>query len=204
MCYEVGLTWRDKIGKDFKYHVGINTGYGDNKVLNMDFETEYLYRQIQKGHRSDIGTWGMQCLGMFRSFQDIEEYFTKYNMTSYLGMAKDKVRPGMLIYKDVRGAQQADGTYAAPDGIVDKDNDQGVVFGSSTNADASNRITINKLNSALNRDVHWDKSYKANVGVLGSLVSPFLGRPLLFGLNFSFSTFTGFSLSGIFVASLAL
>jgi len=122
--YEVGLTWRDKIGKDFKYHVGINTGYGDNKVLNMDFEKEFLYRQIQKGHRSDIGTWGMQCLGMFRSFQDIEEYFTKYNITSYLGMAKDKVRPGMLIYKDVRGAQQADGTYAAPDGVVDKDNDQ--------------------------------------------------------------------------------
>ena len=25
---------------------------------------------------------------------------------------------------------------------------------------------------------------------VGSLVSPFLGRPLLFGLNFSFSTFT--------------
>ena len=122
--YEVGLTWRDKIGKDFKYHIGINTGYGDNKVLNMDFKKDYIYRQIQKGGRSDIGTWGMQCLGMFRSFQDIEEYFTKYNITSYLGMAKDKVRPGMLIYKDVRGAQQADGTYAAPDGIVDKDNDQ--------------------------------------------------------------------------------
>jgi len=122
--YEVGLTWRDKIGKDFKYHIGINTGYGDNKVLNMDFKKDYIYRQIQKGGRSDIGTWGMQCLGMFRSFQDIEEYFTKYNITSYLGMAKDKVRPGMLIYKDVRGAQQTDGTYAAPDGIVDKDNDQ--------------------------------------------------------------------------------
>ena len=30
----------------------------------------------------------------------------------------------MLIYKDVRGALQTDGTYAAPDGIVDKDNDQ--------------------------------------------------------------------------------
>ncbi len=122
--YEVGLTWRDKIGKDFKYHIGINTGYGDNKVLNMDFEKEFLYRQIQKNGRSDIGTWGMQCLGMFRSFQDIEEYFTKYNITSYLGMAQDKVRPGMLIYKDVRGPQQTDGTYAAPDGIVDKDNDQ--------------------------------------------------------------------------------
>lgn len=30
----------------------------------------------------------------------------------------------MLMYKDVRGAQQSDGSYAAPDGIVDKDNDQ--------------------------------------------------------------------------------
>ena len=36
-------------------------------------------------------------------------------------MSKDQVKPGMLIYKDVRGPQQADGTYAAPDGIVDKD-----------------------------------------------------------------------------------
>jgi hypothetical protein len=62
---------------------------------------------------------------MFRSFQDIEEYFEKYNITSYMGMTKDKVRPGMLIYKDVRGAyDDATGTYAGPDGIVDKDNDQ--------------------------------------------------------------------------------
>lgn len=122
--YEISLTWRDRIGKNFKYRVGINTGYSDNKVLAMDFESEYIYRQIQRGSRSDIGTWGMQCMGMFRSFQDIEEYFDKYHITSYMGMTKDKVRPGMLIYKDVRGAQQPDGTYASPDGIVDVDNDQ--------------------------------------------------------------------------------
>lgn len=122
--YELSLTWRDKIGKDFKYRVGINTGYTDNKVLNMDFATDYLYRQIRRGGRTDIGLWGMQCIGMFRSFQDIEEYFEKYNITSYLGMSKDQVRPGMLIYKDVRGAKQEDGTYAGPDGVVDKDNDQ--------------------------------------------------------------------------------
>lgn len=122
--YELSLTWRDKIGKDFKYKVGINTGYHDNKVLNMDFATDYIYRQIRKGGRTDIGLWGLQCVGMFRSFQDIEEYFAENNITSYLGMSKDEVRPGMLIYKDVRGALQEDGTYAGPDGIVDKDNDQ--------------------------------------------------------------------------------
>lgn len=123
--YELSLSWRDRIGKDIKYHVGINTGYSDNKVLNMDWITEYIYRQITYGHRTDIGLWGMQCIGMFRSFQDIEEYFDKYNITSYMGLPKDQVRPGMLIYKDVRGAYDATtGTYAGPDGIVDRNNDQ--------------------------------------------------------------------------------
>ncbi len=129
--YELSVTWRDKIGKDFKYHVGINTGYSDNKVLNMDWEDEYIYRQITYGSRTDMGLWGMQCLGMFRSFQDIEEYFDKYmkkadgTYGTYMGLTKDKVRPGMLIYKDVRGAYDpVTGTYAGPDGIVDAENDQ--------------------------------------------------------------------------------
>lgn len=126
--WELSLNWHDKIGKDFKYKVGINTGYSDNKVLNMDFTNEYVYRQLTRGRRTDIGTWGMHCIGMFRSFQDIEEYFNRYNITSYMGLSKDKVRPGMLIYKDVRGAQSIDEngnvTYAGPDGVVDQENDQ--------------------------------------------------------------------------------
>lgn len=122
---ELSATWRDKIGKDFKYRIGINTGYSDNKVLNMDFATSHEYRNVRKGTRSDIGTWGMQCIGMFRSFQEIEEYFAKYNITSYMNMSKDKVRPGMLIYKDVRGSsKQADGSYGGPDGVVSQEDDQ--------------------------------------------------------------------------------
>lgn len=124
--YELSLNWKDKIGKDFKYRIGLNTGYSDNEVLNMDWQTNYLYRQITRGRRSDYSQgWGMQCIGMFRSFQDIQEYVDKYHITSYMGMSPDQIRPGMLIYKDVRGAYDpATGKYAAPDGIVDKDNDQ--------------------------------------------------------------------------------
>lgn len=121
---ELSATWRDRIGKDFKYRIGVNTGYTDNKVLLMDWETDYIYRQIQKNGRTDIGTWGLQCLGMFRSFQDIEEYFAAYNITSYMGMTKDQVRPGMLIYKDVRGKQQPDGSFPGPDGIISEEDDQ--------------------------------------------------------------------------------
>lgn len=124
---ELSATWRDKIGKDFKYKVGINTGYSDNKMLMMDWVTDgtEIYKSVQYGNRTDIGTWGMQCLGMFRSFQEIEEYFDTYNITSYMGKTKDQVRPGMLIYKDVRGAYNTEtGEYEGPDGVVDKDNDQ--------------------------------------------------------------------------------
>ena len=140
--WELSLTWRDKIGKDLKYRIGINTGMSDNKVLKMDWPSESLYRQLTPGSRTDLGLWGLQCIGMFRSFQDIEEYFQKYNITSYLGMTKDKVRPGMLIYKDVRGSQQPDGSYAGPDGIVDRDNDQvqlgkrGNIYGFTVNMGA--------------------------------------------------------------------
>lgn len=117
---ELSATWRDKIGKDFKYKIGLNTGLSDNKVLLMDWPRSDLYRSIHYGSRTDMGTWGYQCIGMFRSFQDIEEYFEKYNITQYCGKTKDQVRPGMLIYKDIRGTLQDDGvTYGGPDGVVD-------------------------------------------------------------------------------------
>ena len=128
--WELGVTWRDKIGKDFKYRVNLNTGYHDNEVLNMDFEDEYVYRQIVRGGRTDIGKWGMQCLGMFRSYQEIEEFFDRYMKYTdeqgntvygtYMGLTKNDVRPGMLIYKDVRGEKGVGG----PDHKVDKDDDQ--------------------------------------------------------------------------------
>lgn len=124
--WELGITWRDKIGKDFKYRIGLNTGYHDNKVLNMDWATEYLYRQITPGSRTDIGRWGMQCIGMFRNYQEIEEYFDRYmkkddgTYGTYMGLAKTDVRPGMLIYKDVRGEKG----IGDPDHKVDKDDDQ--------------------------------------------------------------------------------
>ena len=159
--WELSLGWRDKIGKDFKYNIGINTGSYDNKVLRMDFDQNFYYRQIQRNGRTDIGTWGMQCIGMFRSFQDIDEYFTKYHITSYMGMSKDQVRPGMLIYKDVRGSQHTDANgniyYDGPDGIVDRDNDQvqlghrGNIYGFTLNAGGSWK----GLSFQLQFGAHW-------------------------------------------------
>ena len=123
---EISVTWRDKIGKDFKYKVQLNTGFSDNKVLKAEWPERDFFMKLIEGERTDRGSWGYQCIGMFRNYQDIEEYFNQYNITKYMGMTKDQVRPGMLIYKDVRGQLKADADnyqgadkYDGPDGIVD-------------------------------------------------------------------------------------
>ena len=120
---EASVTWKDKIGKDFKYSVNLNTAYSDNKVLKYPWDSKIPIDEIQRNGREDTGDWGLQCVGMFRSYQEIEEYFATYNITDYLGMSKSDVRPGMLIYKDIRGDQNEDGSYAGPDGKVDTEND---------------------------------------------------------------------------------
>ena len=120
--WELSIGWRDKIGKDFKYHVNLNTGYNDNKVNEQQWATSDFYKAVRPGDRTDNGLWGYQCLGMFRSYHDIDAYFDTYmkkddgTYGKYLGLEKKDVHPGMLIYKDIRGAyDQATGTYAGPD-----------------------------------------------------------------------------------------
>lgn len=117
--WELTIGWRDKIGKDFNYWAKLNTGYSDNEIIETNFPTIPEYGDPVKGERADRGVWGLKSLGMFRSYQEIDEYFDKYKITQYLGMAKSEVRPGMLIYEDVRGKNNGDGTYGPADGIID-------------------------------------------------------------------------------------
>ncbi len=62
-------------------------------------------------------------MGMFRSYQQIEEYFQKYHITNYLGLSQSQVHPGMLIYEDVRGPKDDNGNWTGPDGIVNESED---------------------------------------------------------------------------------
>lgn len=117
---ELTLNWKDKIGKDFSYWVKLTTGYSDNKIKEAGFQATPGFDDIVRGERSDRGVWGYECLGMFRSYQEIEEYFATNNITSYLGTSKENIHPGTLIYRDVRGQRNADGSYGEKDGVIDE------------------------------------------------------------------------------------
>ena len=117
---ELTLNWKDKIGKDFSYWVKLTTGYSDNKIKEAGFQATPGFDDIVRGERSDRGVWGYECLGMFRSYQEIEEYFATNNITSYLGNSKENIHQGTLIYRDVRGQRNADGSYGEKDGVIDE------------------------------------------------------------------------------------
>ena len=118
---ELSLGWKDKIGKDMSYWVKLTTGYNDNKIRETGWKAAYDFDKLVRNERSDRGLWGYECIGMFRSYQEINEYFDKYSITKYLGNKKENVHPGMLIYKDVRGQyDESTGTFGPADGIVDE------------------------------------------------------------------------------------
>lgn len=116
---ELSLGWKDNITKDLKYWVKVNTGYSDNKILVAPWPSLIPFDDNHPGLRSDVGSWGYECIGMFRSYQEIEEYFAQNNIKNYMGMAKENVRPGMLIYNNIRGSQKTDGTYYGPNDASD-------------------------------------------------------------------------------------
>ena len=118
--WELNLGWRDKIGKDINYWVKLSTGYSDNKILKANFPATPEFDSIVEDERQDRGVWGYKCLGMFTSYQQIQEYFTQNGITSYLGKSINDVHPGMLIYADTHGDNDGKGNYGGPDGKVDR------------------------------------------------------------------------------------
>lgn len=123
--YEAGLDWNSKFSKDFQYSIGTRFSWYDNKWKQGNFATTDAFYPWKKqvGKSDDNGVWGYEYLGMFKTAEDVTAYVTKNNIKSVFGTLASDLKPGTLYYSDIRGALQPDGTFAAPDGIIDE-NDQ--------------------------------------------------------------------------------
>lgn len=90
---------------------------------------------IVEGERNDRGIWGLEAMGIFQSYQQIEEYFAKNNITNYLGLTKEDMRPGMLIYKDIRSKDRDENGFykAGADGVIDEKSDKVKISNRSNN-----------------------------------------------------------------------
>lgn len=135
---EIQVGWRQRFTKDMYLSLKAGLAYDDNKVKKMFEVKDPYFTDKVVGERTDRGLWGLSCIGMFRSYQQIDEYFQKYNITNYLGLTKAQVQPGMLIYEDIRGAKDEDGNYTAPDGVINSKDDAVQISKRSNNPYSAN------------------------------------------------------------------
>ncbi|HET9278817.1 MAG TPA: hypothetical protein VFN95_11540, partial [Flavitalea sp.] len=96
--YEMGLGWKDNIGKDFSYGIDTRFSWYDNKVKVGNFNPNDLLYPWNKrpGESSDNGRWGYDHLGLFHDQQEIDNYVKQNNITQVFGVAAQNLKPGML------------------------------------------------------------------------------------------------------------
>ena len=169
--FEIIAGWRQRINKDMYVSARLGFSYDDNKVIKTYWPRtgQRSFTSVVKGERSDRGLWGYSCLGMFRTYQEIEEYFTKYNITNYLGLSQSQVHPGMLIYEDIRG-QKIEGTddYGEKDGKIDS-NDY-VCISKRANNPYSSNLNLNFVYKSFSLNATITANWGAYTTMPGTLI----------------------------------
>ena len=118
---EVGLTWNDRIGKDFTYGASVNFATNKNEVTRIANAEGIIHGtpSILNGtegeiFRAEVGKpigyfWGYKTAGVFQNQQQIDEWKTKYTDNIHQG----NLTPGDVIFQDISGPD------GKPDGIID-------------------------------------------------------------------------------------
>ena len=145
---EITVTWKDRIANKVDYSISMNFAIGDNKTTKY-FDQPFAYPSVIATRRAvgnsntNIPFWGFRVWkntstgdGILRTNEDIDNYWQYLTdnanksgvagaAPSYDGItAKSSMKKGMIAYQDIRGALNADGTYGAPNGVIDNNNPQ--------------------------------------------------------------------------------
>lgn len=139
---EFSVSWRDNVGKDFSYNVGVNFGFSDNEVKKYPpmANVPPMSNATREGASTIFPAWGFKTWketstgdGILRTDDDITNYwnYLTANATAagttptYLSINDiTGMRKGMLAYTDVNGAfDSVTGVLSTtPDGKIDGGN----------------------------------------------------------------------------------
>jgi TonB-linked SusC/RagA family outer membrane protein len=144
---ELSATWRDHIGKNLNYSIGVNTGYSNYKTTTY-FDLPFAYPSATTtrralGNYGVVPVWGYKTWkqtsggdGMLRTDDDINNYWDYLTQNAaksgvagaapnFLGItAKSGLRKGMLVYEDVAGdLNSTSKTVAGPNGRIQPSED---------------------------------------------------------------------------------
>lgn len=111
--WEITLKWNDMIGKDFRYNVGLNLMYNQNRVVDRKeapMNEEYMY---QKGRRL-----GSRSQYLFFEYYNGDTTPIRYQEVYGVDMPKqltDKLKNGDCVYVDLSGDGKIDANDASRD-----------------------------------------------------------------------------------------
>lgn len=139
---ELSINWSDRVKSSFSYNIGMNFGYGDNKVTKYPDQGNLLPSNNTRREGFSEGynpIWGFRTWkgtstgdGILRTDADVTNYwnYLKQNADAVGGTPNyfnivdpAKILKGSLAYEDVAGQLNADGTVAPADGQIAKEND---------------------------------------------------------------------------------
>ncbi|WP_281635485.1 SusC/RagA family TonB-linked outer membrane protein [Flavobacterium marginilacus] len=139
---ELSLNWSDKIKGDFSYNIGVNFGYGDNKVTKYPDQGNLFpsNNARREGYSEGFNpVWGFRTWketstgdGILRTDADITNYWNYLKQhadavggtPNYFNIVDPaKILKGSLAYEDVGGQLKSDGTVGPADGQIAKEND---------------------------------------------------------------------------------
>lgn len=107
---ELGLTWDDQIGKDFRYGAAFNLSTNKNEVTRIANSegiihgpASVLNQQEGEIFRAEVGKpigyfWGMKTVGVFQNKAQIDEW-----QKTYTDKIHGNLKPGDVIYVDTDG-----------------------------------------------------------------------------------------------------
>lgn len=141
--YELSVTWRDHIGKDFSYNFSPFLSWYDDKYLRYDLPAGNVGTYLDlTGKSDDQGILGYKYAGFFRTQPQLDQFMAAHPGYTIFG---NTPQLGMIYYQDVRGPKDASGHYTAPDGKITQD-DMTYIGG--------------KANNHYGLGLNWGTSYK--------------------------------------------
>ncbi len=163
--YELSLGWKDKLSRNMNYYVNGFLTWSDAKLIKGDVEKGKIGTwEDPIGQSTDMGVKGYVYEGMFRSQADVDTYLSKNPGYTIFGQAP---LPGMLYYRDIRGAKNAaTNQYAGPDGKIDE-NDQDFIAPRANNHYGIG-LSVGTSYKSLRLDVVMSGSFGGQTSVEGS------------------------------------
>ncbi len=127
--FELSLQWKDKVGEDFNYNVGLSLADARTEVTHYPGKVS-----VAAGLNSTVEGKPINSLYVYRTNgylqneAEVLDYYTKvsgsgslipipgYNGTTKLGV--DRLTPGSVRKLDLRGPKDASGNYTVADGSI--------------------------------------------------------------------------------------